>query len=124
MRFMHFVFQRGWNICSISTNGIKVSDDQKLITKISQDGSAHNNNYGSNEIDSESECICQWDLKIIKSGLHEYGHIIYVGIASKQTPNTEVTNIAGGPGHYILRSDGRKRKSEDTKIEGGKHKTL
>ena len=62
---------------------MKLSENQKKITKQDNDWNWKNCSFGIIEIESKSDMICQWDLNI-KSRPTWYGGII-VGIASQQT---------------------------------------
>ena len=73
----------------ISDNGIKLSENKKIITKITRYTISSldcSNNYGIIEIPSESDSICRWDLKVINN---DYDSIA-VGIASKRIPNSKI----------------------------------
>ena len=69
----------------ISDVGIEISENKKIITKVGKDKYNDNNNYGIIEIESESACICQWDLRAIK-----ISDGLAIGIASKQVPNEQI----------------------------------
>ena len=65
----------------ISDNGIELSENKRMITKIGDDAKINNNNYGIIKVNSGSGLICRWDLKAIK--ISDY---TMIGIASKQFP--------------------------------------
>ena len=73
----------------ISNNGIKVSENKKMISKI--DGKkGSNNNYGITKVSSTSNFTYRWNLKFI----NEKGTgLIYFGIASKLSPNSHLVEV-------------------------------
>ena len=77
-------------VFAIAGLGIDISSDKKRITSIVE-FSQDNNSYGIIEIDSTSDYIYKWDLKIHK--IDRCGAII--GISSVITPNTKTCESGG-----------------------------
>ena len=97
---------------------IKSSEDKKLITKITHREAWHNSSYGSIEIDSESDIICQWDLKISNENGADGG--IVVGIASKEASDAYIWKSLAASDDYMYlfgnwggRHDGRLVHNQD-----------
>ena len=61
---------------------------KQIITKIDRDFDYKNNNYGISAINSISNMIYKWKLKIIE--MNSNG--VDIGIASKQIPNDDITS--------------------------------
>ena len=98
----------------LSKNGVRLSSDNKMITKVGGCSfvGSECNNYGNMVIESESEYVLKWDLQIIKCSP---SFAVFVGIASEQNPNTSISTIVSIPGHFIFASNQYKRRSEDTR---------
>ena len=76
-------------IFNVISNGIKLSENKKMITKTEDDWDFANNSYGIMEIESENELEYIWDLKICS--MQNTGGCA-IGIASKQVPNEEIAS--------------------------------
>ena len=67
---------------------LSVESNKKCVTKLTEEyGLWHNNTYGIIEIQSMSDLIYKWDLKIIRKDDYKKG--ILVGISSTITPGTD-----------------------------------
>ena len=69
----------------------------KIITKFNYENEFDNNNYGIIEIESTSNCIYKWDLRVIK---RKDNLGVAIGIGSKQCPNIYQNN-SGGSYYYF-----------------------
>ena len=86
---------------NILEKDIQISTDKKCITKIRNHRSWSNNSYGINTLDSDSDIVYQWDLKIMKS----HSSYIHIGISSKIQPNLywriDNTQCAGSKSYMV-----------------------
>ena len=75
----------------ISDNGIKLSENKKIIANICEFNAYNNSNFGINEILSESKAIYVWSLRIIKQSVQRQRNDgITIGISSKYAVNEDV----------------------------------
>ena len=94
---------------TISDKGIQLSENKKIITRITHHHMT-NTNYGATEIPSGNGAICKWDLRVIKDS----SKCIDIGIVSQSilTPNKSVTKY-NSDCYYSWRSGGY-QESHDT----------
>lgn len=70
-----------------TSHSVILSSDHKSITKRANHFDWSNNCYGIIEVDSQSQLICQWDLKINRS---IYNHGIRVGLLATESLNKQI----------------------------------
>ena len=92
------LFYRDDEIFDVHGDDMKLSENKKKINLIRNNGliTWNNNGYGIIKIASISKIKCKWDLM-----LTEHDSSIYVGISSKQSPNTYF-NRGGENGYYYI----------------------
>ena len=83
---------------------IKLSNDNKTITKISLDGSLQNTSYGNLWIDSMSDKIIKWEFKIDANTTKE-GGICYNIVAKEAEPEQNVDGLFLDPDTYMFHQE-------------------
>lgn len=86
----------------ISDNGIKINTNKKKVIKDKMDDDDYNNNYGIIEIESNSNDIIQWNLKV---NMNQRPYEITIGITNVEDVNNAFEELNDDAVYYMFWSN-------------------